>query len=70
MPGMQDVKAAIGEDDFLAGLLRFKNLVGNRVNRIDFCGHFYWRLERGLKPAATSRPQHFGMHVVAGFSPR
>jgi len=27
-------------------------------------------MKRGLKPATTSRPERFGEHVIAGFSPR
>ena|SRR5437867_4529122 len=49
MSGVQDIEAAVCEHDFLTGLLRRTNLVGNCLDGIDFCRHFYWRLERGTR---------------------
>src|SRR5438105_588131 len=48
MTGVQNIEAAVRKYDFLAGLLRFTNVLGNYFDGINLCRHCSWRLERGL----------------------
>jgi len=63
---MQNIKAAIGEDDFPAGVAEFTNPFRNCTDGIDFCGHCSWRLDAGEKSAADSGNYADSLRAIRG----